>query len=316
MCMKIRFSTFGKQAAFAFSLLAVCGLSWSCKDEYRWDDEKPDWLNASIYESLQNGLKDDNGVTHTFSNYVRLLEDPDVNPAGVRNLKDVLSKTGSKTVFVADDNAWQAFFKSNAALPENNPWHNATSYERLSPAQKKLLIHCSMLNNAIVMENLASADGDGTNPPERGAYMRRYTDVDLVDSITFLPAEEVPYTYNTDDMEAGLYYWKDFRPENNGKGIYLVMDSTLSMMLHFTQEHMAKQLITNDDFSKFMGRTRQTRDVHIYDALLQQQDLVAQNGYVNMTEKVIKPLPNMAELIRTNGKTKIFSHMQIGRAHV
>lgn len=309
MCMKIRFSTFGKQAAFAFSLLAVCGLSWSCKDEYRWDDEKPDWLNASIYESLQNGLKDDNGVTHTFSNYVRLLEDPDVNPAGVRNLKDVLSKTGSKTVFVADDNAWQAFFKSNAALPENNPWHNATSYERLSPAQKKLLIHCSMLNNAIVMENLASADGDGTNPPERGAYMRRYTDVDLVDSITFLPAEEVPYTYNTDDMEAGLYYWKDFRPENNGKGIYLVMDSTLSMMLHFTQEHMAKQLITNDDFSKFMGRTRQTRDVHIYDALLQQQDLVAQNGYVNMTEKVIKPLPNMAELIRTNGKTKIFSHM-------
>ena len=176
-------------------------------------------------------------------------------------------------------------------------------------AQKKLLIHCSMLNNAIVMENLASADGDGTNPPERGAYMRRYTDVDLVDSITYLPANEVPYTYNDDDIEAGRYYWGDFRPDKGDKGIYLVMDSTLSMMLHFTQEHMAKQLITNDDFAKFMGRPRQTRDVHIYDALLQQQDLVAQNGYVNMTEKVIKPLPNMAELIRTNGRTKIFSHM-------
>ena len=309
MCMKNRFSTFGKQAAFALSLLAACGLTWSCKDEYRWDDEKPDWLNASIYESLQNGMKDDDGVTHTFSNYLRLLEDPDVNPAGVRNLKDVLSKTGSKTVFVADDNAWAAFFKGNASLPETNPWHNATSYERLSSAQKKLLIHCSMLNNAIVMENLASADGDGTNPPERGAYMRRYTDVDLVDSITYLPANEVPYTYNTDDIEAGRYYWGDFRPEKGDKGIYLVMDSTLSMMLHFTQEHMAKQLITNDDFARFMGRPRQTRDVHIYDALLEQQDLVAQNGYVNMTEKVIKPLPNMAELIRTNGRTKIFSHM-------
>ncbi len=301
MCMRNRISTFGKQTFLAVGLLAACGLTWSCKDEYLWDDEKPTWLNSSIYESLQE--------RGTFKTYLRLLEDKDVNIEGVRDLKDVLSKTGSKTVFVANDEAWEEFFKQNAKLPETNPWHNATSYERLSPAQKKLLINTSMLNNAIVMENLASADGDGTNPPERGAYMRRVTDFNLTDSVTFLPAEEVPYTYNTTDIENGRNYWTSFRPENGGNGIYLVMDSTLSMMLHFTQEHMAKQQITNDDFKKFMGRERETRDVHIYDAKILQQDLVAENGYVNVTEKVIKPLPNMAEIIRTNGKTKIFSHM-------
>ena len=301
MCMRNRISTFGKQGAIALSLLAACGLTWSCKDDYTWDDEKPTWLNSSIYESLQERAN--------FNTYLRLLEDKDVNIEGVRNLKDVLSKTGSKTVFVANDQAWEEFFKANAKLPETNPWHNATSYERLSQAQKKLLINTSMLNNAIVMENLASSDGDGTNPPERGAYMRRVTDYNLTDSVTFLPADQVPFTYNTKDIEEGRDYWKNFRAENGGNGIYLVMDSTLSMMLHFTQEHMAKQQITNDDFKWFMGRERATRDVHIYDAKIVEQDLVAENGYVNVTEKVIKPLPNMAEVIRTNGKTKIFSHM-------
>ncbi len=301
MCMRNRISTFGKQGAIALSLLAACGLTWSCKDDYTWDDEKPTWLNSSIYESLQERAN--------FNTYLRLLEDKDVNIEGVRNLKDVLSKTGSKTVFVANDQAWEEFFKANAKLPETNPWHNATSYERLSQAQKKLLINTSMLNNAIVMENLASSDGDGTNPPERGAYMRRVTDYNLTDSITFLPADQVPFTYNTKDIDEGRDYWKNFRAENGGNGIYLVMDSTLSMMLHFTQEHMAKQQITNDDFKWFMGRERETRDVHIYDAKIIEQNLVAENGYVNVTEKVIKPLANMAEVIRTNGKTNIFSHM-------
>ena len=307
--MRNRFSTTAKHTARALCVLAACGLSWACSDDYKWDDEKPTWLNSSIYESLQEGMKDENGqVIHTFNNYLRLLEDKDVNPEGVRNLKDVLSKTGSKTVFVADDNAWQQFFQRNASLPANNPWHNATSYDRLSAAQKKLLIHTSMLNNAIVMENLASSDGNGTDAPMRGQYMRRYTDVDLVDSVTYLPAEEVPTTFNPDD-DADRNFWKEFDTRNGGKGIYLVMDSTRSMMLHFTQEHMANHLITNDDFRHFMGRERATRDVHIYDALLLEQDAVAENGYVNLTEKVVTPLPNMAELIRTNGKTKIFSHM-------
>ena len=166
----------GKSASWMLVLLAAYGITSSCKDEYRLDDEKPGFLNSSIYESLES--------KGNYKYYIRLLGDKDVNPANARPLTEVLSRTGSKTVFVADDEAWEAFFKKNATLPESDPWHTATSYENLSVSQKKLLIHTSMLNNAIVMENLASNMENGSMT--RGEFMRRYTDVETTDSITYL----------------------------------------------------------------------------------------------------------------------------------
>ena len=302
--MRNRFSKWSRHSSRMVCLLAACGALYACHDEYLLDDEKPTWLNSSIYESLQEGATL-NGKHVTFNTYLRLLGDKAVNPENVRPLTDVLSRTGSKTVFVADDDAWDAFFKYNATLPESNPWHYATSYDKLSVSQKKLLIHTSMLNNAIVMENLASSEGSGSNRPIRGEYMRRFTDVETTDSISHLKSDEIPYTYNPNEKD----YWQRFREENGGNGIYMVVDSTLSMMLHFTSEHMAKNTVNDNDFSYFMGRPRVTSDVHIYDAKLIDKDAVCENGYVNITEKPLVPLASMAEVIRTNGRTKIFSHM-------
>ena len=282
---------------------------YACKDEFILDDEKPSWLNSSIYESLEQ--------KGNFRTYLKLLADKDVNPENMRPLTDVLSRTGSKTVFVANDSAWDAFFAANALLPESNPWHYATSYDKLSQAQKKLLIHTSMLNNAIVMENLASSESSDNNSPIRGEYMRRYTDVEATDSITFLASKDLPFSYNNYnvfDETRGTYgnekdYWERFREVNGGKGIYLAIDSTLPMMLHFTSEHMSRNTITDNDFALFMGRPRNPSDVHIYNAILKEKDGVCENGYVNRTEMPLCPLTNMAEVIRTNGKTDIFSHI-------
>ncbi len=264
-----------------------------------YDDEKPSWLNTSIYESLQKSGQ--------YTTYLRLLSDADVNPKNARPLTEVLSRTGSKTVFVANDEAWKKFFEENAQRPESDPWHTATSYENLSVSQKKLLIHTSMLNNAIVMENLASSESQGTDIPTRGEYMRRYTDVELTDTVTFLDGNSLPINYSEGNGEKD--YWSRFRSENGGNGLYMVNDSSLSMMVHFTNEHMKKASVTDEDFAVFMQKPRQTEDVHIYDALLETKDAVCENGYVNTTDKVIAPLPNLAEMIRTNGKTNIFSHM-------
>lgn len=296
MCMKNRLSTMSRKAYFMLLLLAAGGVSTSCSDEYKLDDEKPNWLSTSIYE----GLQEDGHYT----NYLRLLGDPDVNPINARPLTEVLSRTGSKTVFVANDDAWEAFFKANAELPESNPWHTATSYENLSVNQKKLLIHTSMLNNAIVMENLSSSDVDIST---RGDFLRRYTDVEATDTITYLDGNSIPVNYNKGNDEKD--YWWRFRAENGGNGLYMVTDSSLSMMVHFTNEYLTRNNVTDEDFAIFMGTPRLTSDVHIYDAKLIAKDSVAENGYINKTEKVLTPLPNMAELIRTNGKTDIFSHM-------
>ena len=295
MRMTNRLSKWSRQSSRMIGLMAACGLMYACSDEFLLDDEKPSWLNESIYESLEK--------SGNFTTYLRLLADKDVNPENATPLSEELKRTGSKTVFVANDAAWDAFFKKNATLPKENPWHTATSYENLTLAQKKLMIHTSMLNNAIVMENLASSEASGDNSPTRGEYMRRFTDVAKTDTITYVAPEDLPITYNPVDKD----YWEKFRASN--KGIYLVTDSSLTMMLHFTREHMARNNINDNDFLKFMGRSRIASDVHIYDAHLDSMDIVCQNGYINMTEKPLCPLASMADVIRTNGHTKIFSHM-------
>lgn len=295
--MRNRLSKMGKSASWMLVLLAACGVTSSCKDEYFYDDEKPSFLNSSIYQSLES--------QGNYKYYLRLLGDPDVNPTNARPLTEVLSRTGSRTVFVADDEAWEKFFANNDTLPESNPWHNATSYEKLSVAQKKLLMNTSMLRNAIVMENLASNLENGSMT--RGEFMRRETEVTATDSITFLDGNSLPTNYNVGNEEKD--YWWRFRAENGGKGLYLVNDSSASMMVHFTNEHLKKNQVTDEDFKIFMNEPRNTEDVHIYGAKLLDKDGVCENGYVNKTSKVITPLCNMAELIRTNGETNIFSHM-------
>ncbi|MBO4905759.1 MAG: hypothetical protein J5486_01835 [Bacteroidaceae bacterium] len=300
--MENLFSARSKRTARLLLVAMACGLTWACQDDFKYDDEKPSWLSTSIYEGLE--------ARGNFSTYLQLLNDPVVNEEGVSSLRDVLSKTGSKTVFVANDEAWQNFFNHNATLPVTNPWHNATSYQNLSTSQKLLLIHTSMLNNAIVMENLASSDGNQQNSPTRGEFMRRYTDYVLTDTVTYLPPSELPFSYSTVDDD----YWARFRvagarENSNYVGAYLLNDDSRSMMLHFTSEHMTKHDVTDEDFKVFMGRERATSDVHIYDALLLDKDIVAENGYVNITERVIAPLANMAEVIRTNNQTNIFCHM-------
>ena len=97
--------------------------------------------------------------------------------------------------------------------------------------------------------------------------------------------------------------------ENGGKGIYLVTDSTPSMMIHFTNEYLARNQITSEDFRIFANQERATRDVHIYNHRVLKQDDVCENGYINVTDGVLKPLACMAEQLRTNGKTRIYSHM-------
>jgi hypothetical protein len=69
----------------------------------------------------------------------------------------VLAKTGSKTMFVADDEAYERFFK-------NNSW-GVRRYEDLTESQKKLLIFGSMIDNSIQLNNLSNVEG---TPPREG----------------------------------------------------------------------------------------------------------------------------------------------------
>jgi len=74
----------------------LVGVLWavSCEDEYTYDDKEPDFLGASVYDYLK-----DNG---NYTYYTRLIDD--------LGYTEVLRKTGSKTLFVANDSAFNKFF--------------------------------------------------------------------------------------------------------------------------------------------------------------------------------------------------------------
>ena len=119
----------------------------SCKDDDLILTGQPEWLGNSIYERLQ----DEGNYKYT----LRLIDDLDQ--------KEVLSHTGSKTLFVATDSAYDAWFGAKNF-----------KYEDLSVAQKKTLLKSSMINNAYLLELMSNgkAEGDAANP-EWGRTMRR-----------------------------------------------------------------------------------------------------------------------------------------------
>lgn len=241
----------------------------SCKDEYLYDNNEPEWLGASIYDYLKSG--------ENYTYYTRLIEE-------VEDYKEVLAKTGSKTLFVADDAAFEEFFK-------NNPW-NVSNYEGLSLTQKKLIIKFSMIDNAYLIETLSNYY-NGTLQ-ERTA-MRRSTAISVLDTIPF----------ESGDMLPESSYWNGYR----NKGMYLLKDATSWPMVHFLEGSLNNAAISDADFSLITGVERTTNDAHIFSIKVKERDITCKNGYVHVLEKVLIPPINIAEYLKTNPSSRIFSDL-------
>ena len=210
-----------KKLFFCVSL-ALTGLMTGCidKNEPVDADSKPDWLGGSIYQELKN--PDQSRLTGTFNTYLRLVDD--------LKLTETLNRTGSKTVFPANDEAFQRFFQSNE-------W-GVRSYEELTNAQKKLLLYNSMLDNALLLNMLSnmSNTSDNSNPTTmKGMAMKHQTNASVIDT--------VQYVLKGSDMPQNNKYWDKYRD----KGIYLVSDATRPMMVHFTREHMLQNAERHPD---------------------------------------------------------------------
>ena len=273
--MNKRLTSIARICSKGLCTMLLLGSLYACKDDYKWDDTTPGYLNSSIYDYLKS-----NG---NYTNYVKLIDDLDY--------AEVLDKTGSKTLFVADDNAFADFYANNA-------W-GAKSYDQLTTSQKKLLLNSSMLNNAYLLEMMSSTTG-----PNPGQCLRRETSSTVLDSVPHFTAEELPTTYNESDKD----YWKRFRTPEKG-GIYMALDNTSPMMTHFLATQMRNKGITDNDFKVIMGVERDKNDAYVYDCKVVEGDIVCQNGYINRLDKVLITPQNMAEVIRTNDRTQVFSHM-------
>lgn len=163
--MKEEFWNHNNRLALLTIFLVGTLLLGSCRDDYLYDNQEPDWLGESIYDYLK--------TSGNFSYFIKLIDDV--------GYTSVLQKTGSKTLFVSDDATFDRFF-------QDNPW-NVNSYDDLSLTQKKLIIKFAMIDNAYLIETLPNYF-DGTL--QEGTALRRSTSVSVLDSIQFESGDLLP----------------------------------------------------------------------------------------------------------------------------
>jgi len=249
-------------------LLAGYGVLASCS-QYDLDEKTPAGWDMSIYSWLE-----DNG---NFQTTVQIIND--------LGYRDVLAKTGSKTLFVADDDAYQRFFQDNS-------W-GVKSYADLTTSQKKMLLFGSMIDNSYQVQALSSTEG-----PIEGNCMRRPSSLSIYDTVQVMKNADIP----------DAIYFKAYKDRDN---LVVMHDMTQTPMIHFIDRHMANKQITNDDYDFLYNYTtkRESGDCSVNGAQIVEQNIRCLNGFINRMSEVMTPLPNMADIINSKKNTTQFAHL-------
>ena len=305
---KRRLTKFCVSSLLAISVLFVGGSLQSCKDwldEYPYDNPgDPEWLGPNIYDFLKKGTPN-----HTYANFVAIIDS--------LGEKESLAHTGSKTLFVADDAAFEEFFKS-----ERNVW-GVTSVADMSKAQMKMILYGSMLDNAMLLDMLSSK---GVATEDEGSCLRRWSSSKVIDTIPLLNGGVVDFKHH-DAWPTYNKYWNVLRGKDRTEKLRLAMDGSRVMLVQFLGEYLKKNNIKTSDieflFTKKGERmkTYVSGDALIYGSKIVSSDVDAgsfsddtltitcKNGYVYRMDELLLPPSNMAEELRKHPDTRIFSHM-------
>ena len=274
--MRIKFKRKNPVVLLLFSMIWISICFISCKDEYIYDDKEPDF-SGSGFTSIYDFMNDDGNFTY----FLRLVDD--------YGYSEVLSRTGSKTLFPARDDAFERFF-------QNNPY-GVKSYEELTHAQKRNIVNISMVNMAYLSYMLSNVSGSQDNPIGEGLSLRKNS------SNTFL--DSIPFQKNETFLSVNPW-WERFR----SNGMWLVENEATSPIVFFTPENMRTRGITVDDFLTFSnGVSYASGDIYANGIKIVERDIICKNGYIHVLEDVMLPPQNMAQIIFSNGKTDLFSHL-------
>ena len=270
----MEFKSFARQGR-AVAVVTCCLLmgSWtvqSCKDEYTLTGQ-PSWLGNSIYERLQ---EDGN-----YTILLRLVDDLEQT--------EVLSHSGSKTLFAANDSAFQAWFG-------NNKW-GVKNYSQLSTAQKNMLLNNTMINNPYLIELLSNVSG---TPPLEGMCMRRETATTIYDSVEIMSPDKMPATA----------VWQRFRDQR--KSIPILKDATTPPMIHFLPKFMEFYNINSEDLAVLTNhQATSANEAWVNSRKVLERDITCKNGYIQRIDGVIEPMTNMAEVLRQHPQLSKWSEL-------
>ena len=261
---KKHISKVGKYIGMA-CLLFACTMVQSCRDEYFFDDTEPPFVGPSIYNYLKE--------QEEFTLFLRVIDDLKYDA--------VLSMTGSKTLFVANDEAFMDGIEKEWGIKD---------YNDLTDAHKKIILYGAMLDNAYLLEMLSKMQSTGANAePIPGQCLRRVTSASVTDTV-------------------GLFSSKDL-PKNNSAwegldSIRLALDASRTMMTHFIKDQLYMKNINERDLQLLVSDDNaRLDDIYIYDkkVIKEKSDITCKNGYVHQLNGLLIPPSNMAEELRVNG---------------
>ena len=266
------------KAKLALMALLAVGALQSCDKDILVG--QPEWLGNSIYERLQEGIDGD-----SFNYTLRLIDD--------LGQKEVLSQTGSKTLFVASDEDYDKWFASNSM--------GVRSYDELSIAQKKQLFNGTMINNAYLIELMSNTEATVTNgDPEKGMCMRRETASSIYDYVPTMTPDQFPRNSELDTDPVNKA-WQEVR--DAGKPIYLLEDNSSTPMIHFLPAYMQKNNIKDEDLQIISnGESDNINDSWISGKKVISKEQTCKNGYIYVVSGVMESNPNMAAIIRDETK--------------
>lgn len=248
---------------------------------------QPAWLGNSIYERLEEGIEVD-GKKLTFNTTLRLIEE--------LGYKETLSKTGSKTLFVASDDAYNAWFNSQNLF-------GVKTFDELTLAQKKQLFNGTMINNAYLLELMSNVPATSDNSlPEEGMCMRRQTSASIYDNIPVIKTVDFPENTEIEDDPVNKA-WNIVR--NNGKDIHILKDGTTAPMIHFLPKFMEKNNITNNDLYVISSHNSESiQDSWVNGKKVISKEQTCKNGYIYVVDNVMASNQSMAEIINNNSSTQ------------
>lgn len=268
-----------------YASVVALGLASCSKEYYVEEDNMPSWLGSSIYENLKTG----NGLDGTFNTYLRLIDDC--------KYAETLGRTGSKTIFPANDDAFAAFFAGDNK-------YGAKRYEDLTDLQKQEILFSSMLDNAILIGNISSRK-NAAGIMIQGQVVKHETNFK-----------------NTSYIETAMPWFSQSYPANNPyfleRGVSIeraVNDDTNPPMVHFTGEYMLNNNMTlvsgttPSDFYILTGNDYVDGTAYVFDKKVVKSDVTCQNGYIHQLDGVLTNPGNMAQVIRNNKNMHYFSRM-------
>ena len=269
---------------FVYASLLFLGLG-SCEKEFLVPEgDLPSWLGESIYKELQQSSQ----LEGTFNTYCKLIDD--------MGYTEVLSKTGSKTIFPANDEAFARFFAGG-----NNKF-GVSSYDQLTHSQKAELLFSTMLDNAILVGTLSNKQNAAGNMLQ-GQLVKHSTNMRLTYAVTPFAAQ---------DMPANNKYFSRFQTGGRNQ-MLAVFDNTVAPMVHLTGEYMLNNNMTvtgsNSDFKILTGHDYVDGAAYVFDRQVIKGDVVCQNGYIHQLDEVLVNPGNMAEILRSGSDTRYISRM-------